>query len=89
MALLDLYFYIRRIFIIKALKFSVKLPLLALTLLAFAQMSSSVAAQIEVADSGHKILVEHYQNLAKKAENKLDRDFAAAQSEYYSDNKEF
>ena len=89
MALLDLYFYIRTIFIIKALKFSVKLPLLALTLLAFAQMSSSVAAQIEVADSGHKILVEHYQNLAKKAENKLDRDFAAAQSEYYSDNKEF
>lgn len=52
-------------------------------------MSSSVAAQIEVADSGHEILVEHYQNLANKAETKLDRDFAAAQSEYYSDNKEF
>ena len=59
----------------KALKFSTKLPLLLLTLLAFcAQMSSSVAAQTEVASNDHEALVTHYENLAKETKARLQEN---------------
>lgn len=62
----------------KALQFSAKLPLLALTLLAFcAQMNSSIAAQTEITDSNHEALVEHYQKLAKEAEVRLQENIEA------------
>ena len=61
----------------KASKFSEKLPL-ALTLLAFcAQMSSSAAAQTEVAGNDHEALVKHYENLAKEVKAKLQENIEA------------
>lgn len=59
----------------KALKLSVLLPLLALTLLAFiAQMSPSVAAQTEIARNDHEALARHYENLAREAGTKLQEN---------------
>jgi hypothetical protein len=73
----------------KALKFSTRLPLLALTLLVFcASMGPSVAAQPEVFRNDHDAQVRHYENLAKEAKAKLEENKAVleeyeAHSYYY------
>jgi len=62
---------------VKALKLSAQLPLLALALLTFcAPMSSSVAAQTEIALNDHEALVKHYENEVKEVEAKLQKNKA-------------
>jgi len=59
----------------KALKFLALLPLLAVTLLAScAQMNPSVTAQTGIARNEHNALASHYENEAKEAEAKLQKN---------------
>ncbi|SFE28169.1 hypothetical protein [Nitrosomonas sp. Nm166] len=59
----------------QSFKFSAKLSVLAIALLAFgAQMNASVAAQTEVAGNDHQALVKHYENLAKEAKVRLQEN---------------
>ena len=61
----------------KALKFSTRLPLLALTLLTcFAQINLSVAAQTEIIRGDHNTQARHYENLATEAKTRLQENRA-------------